>query len=571
MDHLPYGQIWVVDFEFGGGDGERPQPLCMVARELRSNTLVRTWHEELRAMPVAPFPTDENTLVVAYYASAEIGCFLALGWPLPARVLDLYAEFSCFTSGRPAPCGRGLLGAMVAFGLPAIDVADKETMRLLALRGGEYTATEKLQLLNYCQSDVDGLAGLLPRMAPVIDLPRALLRGRYMIAAAKMEWAGVPVDTDMLVRLRENWEAMKDRLIAAIDADYGVYDNGSFRADRWAQFLVDHKIPWPFLASGALDLSDDTFREMARTYPIVSPMRELRSSLSQLRLNELTVGSDGRNRCLLSAFASKTGRNQPSNTKFIFGPSVWLRGLIKPAAGKAIAYIDYEQQEFAIAAALSKDAAMKQAYLSGDSYLAFAKQAGAVPADATKKSHKVERDRFKVCALAALYGIGPQSLGQRVGDGLARGRQLLELHHSTYPDYWLWSDAMLNVAMLRGFLQSTFGWTLYTGPDARPTSLRNFPVQANGAEILRLACSMVTEAGITVCAPVHDALLIEADDHVIGDVVQQTQALMEEASKVVLDGFCIRTEAKVVRHPDRYMDDRGQTMWNRVQHMLQLL
>jgi hypothetical protein len=58
---------------------------------------------------------------------------------------------------------------------------------------------------------------------------------------------------------------------------------------------------------------------------------------------------------------------------FIFGPSVWLRGLIKPPPGYGIAYIDWAQQEFGIAAALSGDPLMMDAYRSGDPYLAFAK------------------------------------------------------------------------------------------------------------------------------------------------------------------------------------------------------
>ena len=87
---------------------------------------------------------------------------------------------------------------------------------------------------------------------------------------------------------------------------------------------------------------------------------------------------------MLSAFRARTGRNQPSNTKFIFGPSVWLRGLIQPPPGYGIAYIDWAQQEFGIAAALSGDPLMMEAYRSGDPYLAFAKQAGAAPPEATK-------------------------------------------------------------------------------------------------------------------------------------------------------------------------------------------
>ncbi|MEC8544212.1 MAG: hypothetical protein VXY89_11710, partial [SAR324 cluster bacterium] len=98
----------------------------------------------------------------------------------------------------------------------------------------------------------------------------------------------------------------------------------------------------------------------------LSPLRELRHSLGQMRLTKFEVGADGRNRTMLSAFGGKTGRNQPSSNKFIFGSSVWLRSLIKPAEGWGIAYIDWSQQEFGIAAALSGDQVMQQAYASGD-------------------------------------------------------------------------------------------------------------------------------------------------------------------------------------------------------------
>ena len=144
----------------------------------------------------------------------------------------------------------------------------------------------------------------------------------------------------------------------------------------------------------------------------VSPggaIRELRHTLGQLRLNALAVGADGRNRCLLSAFQARTGRNQPSNSRYIFGPSCWLRGLIKPERGRAVAYVDWSQQEFGIAAALSGDGAMMEAYSSGDPYLTFAKQAGAVPADATKQSHPHKRGQLKVVLPRSAYCFGVES------------------------------------------------------------------------------------------------------------------------------------------------------------------
>ena len=42
------------------------------------------------------------------------------------------------------------------------------------------------------------------------------------------------------------------------------------------------------------------------------------------------------------------------------------------------------------------------------------------------------------------------------------------------------------------------------------------------------------------------------------------QAAMAEASRAVLGGFELNTDVHPVRYPDRYMDARGQKMWDRV-------
>ena len=121
-----------------------------------------------------------------------------------------------------------------------------------------------------------------------IDLPRALLRGRYMAAAAAIEWNGVPIDTEMLQRLRDSWDGIKDALIVDIDTGFGVYENGTFKLKRFEAFLAREGIAWPRLPSGQLDLADDTFREISKSVPRIAPLRELRSSLSQLRLAALS-------------------------------------------------------------------------------------------------------------------------------------------------------------------------------------------------------------------------------------------------------------------------------------------
>jgi DNA polymerase-1 len=90
---------------------------------------------------------------------------------------------------------------------------------------------------------------------------------------------------------------------------------------------------------------------MAKRYPHLEPLKELRYTLGELRLEKLAVGPDHCNRVLLSPFGASTGRNTPSNSQFISGSSVWLRGLIKPPAERALAYVAWKSQEVFIAAA----------------------------------------------------------------------------------------------------------------------------------------------------------------------------------------------------------------------------
>lgn len=559
-----FSGVWMVDFEFTAPRGECPTPVCMVASELGSGKTIKLFQHELQKLTTSPYPTSSDTLFVAYFASAELGCHLALRWPLPTNVLDLYVEFRNLTNGLSTPAGAGVLGALVYFGLDAMNGIEKETMRQLAMRGGPYTEDEKRALLTYCESDVIALRKLFGAMLPQIDLPRALLRGRYMKAVGHMEKNGVPIDTHSLRILKENWDGIQDELIQRVDTNYGVYDGRTFKANQFAQWLLVNHIPWPQLESGALALDDDTFRSMEKLHPLIAPLRQLRVTLSQMRLSELAVGADCRNRTLLSPFRARTSRNQPSNTGFIFGPAVWLRSLIKPEPGTALVYIDWSQQEFGIAAALSRDVAMQNAYTSGDPYLAFAKQAGAAPPDATKASHAHVRNQFKECALAVQYGMEAESLARRIGQRVIQARELLRLHHETYREFWKWSDAALDCAMLQGVLPTVYGWNIHVGADTNPRMIRNFPMQANGAEMLRLACCLATESGIRICAPVHDAVLIEAPLGQLDEAIIETQNAMAKASEVVLGGFRLRSDAKVIRYPDRYEDERGKEMWETV-------
>src|SRR6476660_6875867 len=91
--------VWLVDFEYCSKPGERPVPVCMVAREMCGGQKLRLWKDQFGKQP--PFGIGPDSLFVAYYCPAELECFLTLGWPMPTRILDLFVEFRNSTNGWP--------------------------------------------------------------------------------------------------------------------------------------------------------------------------------------------------------------------------------------------------------------------------------------------------------------------------------------------------------------------------------------------------------------------------------------------------------------------------------------
>jgi hypothetical protein len=545
----------------------------MVAHELKSGRIVRDWRDELRARRESPLPTGPDVLHVVFYGSAEWGCYLALGWPIPSRIVDLFAEFRLrtnFALGKDQrrmllPLGDGLIGAASYFGLDVMRAAEKEANRELIMSGGPWTPDERRRILDYCETDVITTGRLFRAILDGIDLPRALIRGRYTPAVASMEHRGVPIDVETFERLRNRWESIKLE-IARADDRLGLYDGASFKEDRFNRYLSDRGLWWPRFESGRPILDDDTFKAMVGFYPELNSVRKVRRTLGETRLfKNLTVGRDGRNRALLSPFATSTGRNAPGNGRFIFGPSAWVRGLIQPRPGWALSYCDYTSQEFAVAGYLSGDRNMIDAYESGlDVYLAFGARAGVVPDYATKATHGPERKRLKAALLGSQYGIGADGLARQIGHSRTEARDLLETCRRACPTYWRWSEGVVRFAMASGRLHTCLGWTTIVHPKTKPTSLLNWPIQSHAAEMLRLACCMLTERGIPVCAPIHDAVLVEAPADRIDEVTAETRAILAEASGIVLGGPTLRSDTQIVRAPDRLLDDDSRPFWGRL-------
>jgi hypothetical protein len=373
---------------------------------------------------------------------------------------------------------------------------------------------------------------------------------------------------------------MQTGLVARINEPFGVYEivdgKPHWRKERFAEYVRRNRMWWPAYPDGTLDERESTFRQMEGQYPHIGPLRELRCSLSALRLNELEVGLDGRNRTPLWAYGTKTGRNAPSNSKYLFGPAKWIRFLVTPAPGRALVHRDYCQQEVRIAAVLSGDAALLEACESGDVYLGIAQALGFVDSSISIASMDVDaaaglasvRALFKIVVLGIQYGLGAKSLAIMTGLSLFEAGEIIARLRAQFRTFEMFTRSVADHAGLNLEITTALGWYMRTPPGTNPRTIRNFPVQATAAEIMHVACVLAERRGIEIVAPIHDAFLVEAPADQIEDAAVALDRIMRDAAAVVLRGYELPTDFKIIRPGERYFEKRGVEMWNTVNDLL---
>ncbi len=583
---LPFREIWIVDTEFypgsglanGGVAGDPVTPLCLVALEMRSGRLVRLWQDQLGPFP--PYRLDNDALIVGYMLAAEFGFHAALGWGEPACALDAYVEFRHYVNDGSIRGGdreKGFFsigGALRYFLEDEIDVTRKHDMRERILQGPPFSAQEQRDILDYCEDDVRALARLVPHIVPTIRPPlaHATFRAKFQWTIAQQERRGIPLDGALLARLRDQWQNIRLDLVTELDRPFGCYEIvdgvAHWRKHRFADYLRRHGMSWVTREDGTLDERDETFREMAGRYPQIEPLRELRYSLSKLRLNDLAVGHDHRNRASLWAYGTKTARNAPGASQYVFGPAKWLRFLITPPPGRALVHRDYRQQEVRIAAVLSDDSALLQACESGDVYLGIAQQLGFLRDSLNEQERKAVRTLFKTVVLGIQYGLGFRSLAVRAGISLFEAGEILARLRARFRRFEDYARSVLDHAGLHLEIGTPFGWWMQCPSGMNPRTIRNFPIQSTGSEILHVACVLAERRGIEIVAPVHDAIMAEGPADQTEELASALDQLMGDAAAVVLRGYRLPTDCQIIRPGERYFDDRGEAMWTTVTRLL---
>jgi DNA polymerase I len=270
----------------------------------------------------------------------------------------------------------------------------------------------------------------------------------------------------------------------------------------------------------------------------------------------------------LGAYKTKTARSAPSNSEYIFGPAKWIRFLITPPPGLVLIHRDYCQQEMRIAAVLSGDTALLAACESGDVYLGIAGQLGFISESMTPAELKAVRTLFKTVVLGIQYGMGARSLAVRAGISLYEAGEILARLRARFRVFEDYAQNVIDHAGIMLEVSTPLGWIMQCPSGINPRTVRNFPIQSSGAEILHVCCILAERRGIRIVAPVQDAIMAEAPAEQAEDVSAELDRVMRDAAAVVLRGCELPTDVQMIGHGQRYYDDRGEQMWNTVNKLV---
>jgi DNA polymerase I-like protein with 3'-5' exonuclease and polymerase domains len=221
---------------------------------------------------------------------------------------------------------------------------------------------------------------------------------------------------------------------------------------------------------------------------------------------------------------------------------------------------------------LSNDRALMDAYRSGDVYHTLAMICG-LTNDCDRKRWKNKnpamRQRMKSLQLAINYGMSVPSLAKGLDRHPLVAAAIIERHKQTYPSFWEWRNNMVQVAMLERRIETVFGWPLRISTSPNRRTLYNFPMQANSAEMLRLAACRLCEASLVPSMLIHDGILLEVDNR---EQIAHAIEIMRTAGRDVCNGFEIDVDIdQELINGARYRDKRpvAQKMWQTIMDALE--
>lgn len=208
--------------------------------------------------------------------------------------------------------------------------------------------------------------------------------------------------------------------------------------------------------------------------------------------------------------------------------------------GFSLLACDYSQIELRIAAALSKDAAMMQAFIDGkDIHTETAASIWGIDSDVVTKE---QRRVAKAINFGILFGQGPMGLSQTAGISFAEAKDFISAYFETYPSLASYLEKTKAFVRKHGYAETYFGRKrpipeihsqLHQVRSQGERMAINMPIQGTEADIIKLAMIEIQKTlseistGTKLLLQVHDELLFEVPTKDVAAVSAYAKRTME--------------------------------------------
>ena len=372
---------------------------------------------------------------------------------------------------------------------------------------------------------------------------------------ARMRLAGLPFDPAIHLETVAGWERDQAEARAAFVAAAGeeVPPQGPKRSAwlerRLADLDADELRWWPRTEAGTLKTGAEHLKrlawcEWARPLIAVARADQRLSSFGRKLVAAISPVTSRLHGDLIPC-AQKSGRTSCSAPNLLGLPPEARRAVIAPS-GRMLVVADLSQIELRVAAELSGDPAMRQAFRDGRDLHRVTASAitGAAEEDVTPEQRKAA----KPVNFGVLYGQGARGLRATAWSDYGLDMSLAEAERARaalrarYPTLIAWQRRTVDRANAAGVLRSVLGRPLRAewepGGQIRYTLACNYPIQSSAADVLLVAmakaASMLEGIDAAIILQVHDELVVEAAEQ---DALTARDRLVEAMTEAFLEVF----------------------------------
>jgi len=379
---------------------------------------------------------------------------------------------------------------------------------------------------------------------------------------ADMETEGVAIDVPYLKQMQEELGAQ----LAAIETEVEEVAGQKFNLNAPQQLakvlFEDLRLPVGKRTKTGYSTDADTLETLREKHPIIGLILEHRQ-LSKLKstyvdaLPQIVDPLSGRVHTSFGQASTATGRLASSNPNLMNIPIRTELGQRIRRAFKAgrpdhvMVSADYSQIELRIAAHLSTDPRLMEAFAAGqDIHTATAAAVFKIPIEQVTPD---QRRLAKVANFGSIYGQGEYGLSQQLGITGDVAREFLAQYWSTYSHLREYLDEIRRKAREDGFVVSATGRRRAI-PDLRSPNYQlrsaaermaiNFPMQSLAADIIKIA--MVRLHREIEADQIEGRMLLQVHDELLFEVPRaELDQFAEKVPRIMTGAYELETGIEV--------------------------